>query len=219
MEKLCCAIALICLFASIETRSIHDESTLVDSFNETDRQLLHVFTGYRHRFQQSSNFKTLKWSLGYTRDSDVCDLCNIAAPFVRHLIKLNDTKAIETAVTTICKEYKRLDHAVCLDAAHEYMPTVFEVVKLSPLSDKELCSLAFECQPQRDFPILAWNVTLPSNSKPTPRPPQPPSPDAPKLTVLHLSDIHIDFAYKEGSQADCPQPLCCRGGEPGKDFD
>ena len=32
--------------------------------------------------------------------------------------------------------------------------------------------------------------------------------------MLHLSDIHIDFAYKPGSDADCFQPLCCREGAP-----
>jgi hypothetical protein len=39
-------------------------------------------------------------------------------------------------------------------------------------------------------------------------------PGSPTFTVLHLSDIHVDFAYKPGSQADCFQPLCCREGPP-----
>lgn len=29
----------------------------------------------------------------------------------------------------------------------------------------------------------------------------------------------MDFKYTPGSQADCPQPLCCRGGEPGEYLD
>ncbi|CAF4414923.1 unnamed protein product, partial [Adineta steineri] len=45
-------------------------------------------------------------------------------------------------------------------------------------------------------------------------PPQPPTAGSPTLTVLHLSDIHVDFAYKPGSIADCPDPLCCRTGQP-----
>ena len=49
------------------------------------------------------------------------------------------------------------------------------MVQITPLDDLELCSLAFECQPQVDFPKLSWNVTLPNTPKPTPRPPQPPS--------------------------------------------
>ncbi|CAF5197116.1 unnamed protein product, partial [Rotaria magnacalcarata] len=39
-------------------------------------------------------------------------------------------------------------------------------------------------------------------------------PGSPTFTVLHLSDIHIDFSYKPGSQTECTQPLCCREGEP-----
>ena len=217
MSRVSCAIAFVCSFAfivvAVETRSIH-ETILVEPFNDTNRQLLHAFTSYRHRFEQSPNFQALKWSFAYNKQSPVCDLCDIGAPFVRYLLTLNDTKLIDEAVTIFCKEYKGLDHSVCLGAAHEYMPAVFEVVKLAPLTNKELCSLAFECEPQRDFPVFSWNVTFPDKPKPTPRPPQPPSPDAPKLNILHLSDIHVDFAYKVGSQADCPQPLCCRGGEP-----
>ncbi|KAG0720016.1 Sphingomyelin phosphodiesterase [Chionoecetes opilio] len=32
----------------------------------------------------------------------------------------------------------------------------------------------------------------------------------PTLKVLHLSDTHFDPEYKEGSNADCNEPLCCR---------
>ncbi|CAF3526154.1 unnamed protein product [Rotaria socialis] len=39
-------------------------------------------------------------------------------------------------------------------------------------------------------------------------------PGSPTFTVLHLSDIHIDFSYTPGSQTECTQPLCCREGEP-----
>ncbi|CAF1250227.1 unnamed protein product [Rotaria sordida] len=60
---------------------------------------------------------------------------------------------------------------------------------------------------------MRWNITLPGR-KPPPHPPQPPAPESPKLTVLHLSDIHVDFGYKPGSLAECYQPVCCRFGQP-----
>lgn len=28
--------------------------------------------------------------------------------------------------------------------------------------------------------------------------------------MLHISDVHIDPYYKEGSNANCGEPLCCR---------
>ena len=32
------------------------------------------------------------------------------------------------------------------------------------------------------------------------------------MNVLHVSDIHIDFFYMEGTPTYCDEPLCCRGG-------
>ena len=112
---------------------------------------------------------------------------------------------------------------------------MIEVLGITTLTTKELCSLAFECQAPARFPLVNWNVTFPNVPKPTPRPPQPPSVSdsygkkkngvihvasfqsgSPRLTVLHLSDAHVDFKYKPGSQADCSKPLCCRDGQPRK---
>ena len=38
------------------------------------------------------------------------------------------------------------------------------------------------------------------------------------VTAVHLSDLHIDLLYKEGTNADCGSPLCCREefGYPGE---
>jgi hypothetical protein len=65
-------------------------------------------------------------------------------------------------------------------------PAVFQVVELAPLTDKQLCSLAYECEPQTDFPVLSWNVTLPDTPKPTPRPPQPPSVSRIKCHIIRI---------------------------------
>jgi len=70
---------------TIETRSIPEsniESFLNDPFSDDHRKLLHAFTGYRHRLEQSANFKALRWSLGNLQASGLCDLCDIGAPLV-----------------------------------------------------------------------------------------------------------------------------------------
>ncbi len=52
---------------------------------------------------------------------------------------------------------------------------VIAVINSTSYNNKQLCSLAFDCQKQFDYPIVAWNITLPSDKpKPPPRPPQPP---------------------------------------------
>ncbi|CAM2712972.1 unnamed protein product [Rotaria socialis] len=202
---------------TVQARSIPEnsiKSILNDPLNDDHRKVLHAITGYRHRFEQSANFKALRWALRDEQTAGLCDLCDIGTPLIRLLLELNDTTLIDEAVNLFCREYILLDENVCLGAAHEYIGAVFQVLELAPLNNRQICSLAFECQPQTDFPIFSWNVTFPDKPKPTPQPPQPPSPSSPKLNILHLSDIHVDFSYKPGSQADCSQPLCCRGGQP-----
>ncbi|CAF0993021.1 unnamed protein product [Rotaria sordida] len=221
MLRSCYIFVLFCFFTIniliIESRSISDdtiETILSDPLNDNHRKLLHTFTSYRHRFEQSANFKALRWTLGSQKTSGLCDLCDLGVPVIRLLLELNQTSLIDEVVNTFCREYILLDENVCRGAAYEYMGAVFQVIELTSFTNKQLCALAFECQPQRDFPIFNWNVTFPDKPKPTPQPPQPPSPDSPKLNILHLSDLHVDFSYKPGSQADCSQPLCCREGQP-----
>ena len=39
----------------------------------------------------------------------------------------------------------------------------------------------------------------------------------PTMNVLHISDLHWDRMYMEGTNAECGEPLCCRSndGPPG----
>ena len=90
MSRCACVIVLLCILSfqiiTIESRSIPKQdsvaSILSDPFSDDHRKLLHAFTGYRHRFEQSSNFKTLRWTLGNLQASGVCDLCILGAPLV-----------------------------------------------------------------------------------------------------------------------------------------
>jgi len=89
MLRSCCIIFLSCFFAinilKIETRSIPEDtikSILNDPFSDNHRKLLHAFTGYRHRFEHSDNFKALRWSLRNLQASGLCDLCDVGAPLV-----------------------------------------------------------------------------------------------------------------------------------------
>jgi len=89
MSWYCYIVILFCFFAinilTIETRSIPEktiESILNDPLSDDHRKLLHAFTGYRHRFEQSANFKALRWSLRNLKVDGLCDLCDLGAPAV-----------------------------------------------------------------------------------------------------------------------------------------
>ena len=69
----------------IETRFIPEDtrkSFLNDLSNDDQQKLHHAFSGYRHRFGQSPNFKALRWSLESLQVSGQCELCEVAIPLV-----------------------------------------------------------------------------------------------------------------------------------------
>jgi hypothetical protein len=123
-----CALVLISIAAvlapTIQARSIPDDDlreTFVAPSTDDQRRLAHAFTGYRHRFEQSPHFRTLRWSLENVQIAGLCELCELGAPLVRLLLDLNQTALIDEAISIFCQEYKSLDENVCLGAAHEYL--------------------------------------------------------------------------------------------------
>ncbi|XP_050724934.1 sphingomyelin phosphodiesterase-like [Eriocheir sinensis] len=60
-----------------------------------------------------------------------------------------------------------------------------------------------------DDPKREWTVEI-QGEKPPVVGVTPPEPDAPRLKVLHLADSHMDPLYLPGSNAACPEELCCR---------
>lgn len=47
----------------------------------------------------------------------------------------------------------------------------------------------------------------------------PPIDGTETVEIIHVSDIHTDLLYKEGTKATCDEPLCCREdvGKPSDD--
>ncbi|MPC38042.1 putative sphingomyelin phosphodiesterase asm-3 [Portunus trituberculatus] len=55
----------------------------------------------------------------------------------------------------------------------------------------------------------SWTVEIPGG-KPEPNHPEPVQPTPSVKKILHLSDLHVDLLYDEGSAAVCDHPYCCR---------
>ena len=76
---------------------------------------------------------------------------------------------------------------------------MIEILALSPLTNKELCSLAFECKAAHAYPVITWNVTFPTTPKPEPSPPQPPSVSSRSLRIsphdMKYVSVHSRLAH------------------------
>ncbi|CAF2803422.1 unnamed protein product [Rotaria sp. Silwood2] len=207
---------IIVAHTTIDARAIQEDTVdqLVNGPANENEELFATLANYRYRFEHSNNIKALRWMFQqHNNEEDLyCKICHILLPVIRILIDVNQTERLENVTLEICNEFG-LVLDVCSGAVYEYKDAVIQVIALTHFSNKALCSLALNCDRQTDYPVLNWSVAIPDR-KPSPQPPKPPSPDSPKLKVLQLADIHVDFEYKPGSEADCLEPLCCRKGPP-----
>lgn len=75
----------VVLLSTNNARSIiqDEEPSITTELREDDhRKLAHLFRGYRHRFEQSNNFKSLRWAFQAEQIAGLCDLCDIGVPLV-----------------------------------------------------------------------------------------------------------------------------------------
>lgn len=99
--------------------------------------------------------------------------------------------------------------AVCTAGAHSIGEEVIEIAKRVKISSADICySLLGEvCEEAVGH---SWNITLPTIPKPPLKSVPLPNDNVSKLKILHLTDTHFDPYYLVGSNADCPEPMCCR---------
>jgi hypothetical protein len=72
---------------TIDTRSINDKDTvelIVDNItNDHNQQVEILLANYRHRFEHSTYFKKLRWTLKHRYNKAYCDFCDLVVPVVR----------------------------------------------------------------------------------------------------------------------------------------
>lgn len=163
-----------------------------------------------------TNYGFSKWNLNQKM---TCTSCKLGFSTLQTLLKLHlPQDKIAAVLEDLCVELKVEPKIVCRGMLEEFRPETFYVLQHVPYSPGEICNFVTNSDCSPDPPGTAWTVDLPDIPKPPVVPILPPNPVAPKLRVLHLSDLHFDMYYKEGSNAECGDPLCCRkeSGLPGR---
>jgi len=140
-----------------------------------------------------------------------CGACKAGVGLLQHYVSTGRPKAeIVHAAIKLCRSLNFESPRVCEGIIHIFADEVIYVFERIALSPDEVCGMvvgdvcAIPYNPWHD-----WTVALPNIPKPHGPTPEP-DPDAPTARVLHISDTHYDPYYKEGTNADCGEPLCCR---------
>ncbi|GAA5807073.1 hypothetical protein MFLAVUS_000423 [Mucor flavus] len=114
-----------------------------------------------------------------------------------------------STLTRVCKRTNKVDDEVCEGVIREQAPIIRKVLPSMTVSGRDghlMCAAILNSCPYPD--IEHWNVPFPK-----------PKPDilptlsksiGRTMTVLQLSDWHIDPDYIPGSEVICDKPICCR---------
>ncbi|UYV61789.1 SMPD1 [Cordylochernes scorpioides] len=144
--------------------------------------------------------------------SKTCMLCRVGVQLFQRLVQSDKSEdEIAKEAGNLCTTFNVATPRVCHGTVQLFKSEIVQVLSRVVLTPDEICGLVLGpvCGEVRN-PFEGWNVTMSPFPKPPVTPPTPPKPNAPVLKVLHLSDTHFDPYYKEGNDADCGEPLCCR---------
>ncbi|XP_069973652.1 sphingomyelin phosphodiesterase [Penaeus vannamei] len=140
-----------------------------------------------------------------------CVECELAVDVLQG--ELNAGVSYEAMVAEailVCSGMAGLTETYCKGYIPLVAPIVYHVFTHKNVTARDFCGMLMASKGcTSDNPEREWSVDI-HGEKPPVEPIILPEPDAPKLKVLHLSDTHLDPLYTPGSNAACPEQLCCR---------
>ena len=145
-----------------------------------------------------------------------CTFCKAAFMFLQYYLDGGrDIQDFEDDLKMLCSGIGMgiggVTYTVCSGLVDMYSKDMVTVVKSTKQSPEQICGFMFsEACKNKYNPFHEWKSLVPPG-KPSHRVPVPSGkPSGSPLTVLHISDTHFDHLYKEGSNAVCGEPMCCR---------
>ena len=141
-----------------------------------------------------------------------CEACRLVIATLQDYLKQKQhwTEAVDIGVE-VCLSLGKYTKGVCEGAVNENAMIAVDSVINRIIDPDFLCKeLEFCTGPEYVYENFTQWVSDVMASKPvTPRP-KPTGRSSYKFA--QMSDIHLDFFYKPGTQNDCDLPVCCRNG-------
>lgn len=139
----------------------------------------------------------------------ICLGCKESVVFLRTMYGQNRSQDFLIQVASfICRHFVHEDSSVCYGLSHQFREEILYVVDKLILQPDTLCSLFIQNCGYSGIDTSTWNITLPTK-RPGQKYPIYPILRPNNLRVLHITDLHLDFKYQPGSEANCSDVLCC----------
>ncbi|GMT36587.1 hypothetical protein PFISCL1PPCAC_27884, partial [Pristionchus fissidentatus] len=176
--------------------------------------LFSIATAKPGRSQKSLAFEIVK-ELEDKQDRNepiTCYGCIGAAASLATLAKLTPTEdVILWFAKGICSIKQPSE--VCEGITEQFRDEFFYVFRRLADEPSKICAALIPgCVDPLDPTGEGWNIKLPLPLSPPSSPSSSPSSSTPPnvLRVLSITDLHVDFHYEPGSEAECADPVCCR---------
>lgn len=172
----------------------------------------HLSTKYRKELIQARKEVTTQCGSLRNVNTIYCEACELFVDGAKALLQQGATaEDLEKFALKACIDFQIEDDKVCSAVVVEFKDELIGVLIELAYTPKEVCGFILGKDCGAPFnPIAMWNVTFPYVPKPPVVPPAPPKPGSPTLKVLHITDMHLDPVYMEGTNAECGEPVCCR---------
>lgn len=153
-----------------------------------------------------------------------CIACNAVAAL--YLSPLYSKEAMVAAARSVCISFRLQTPRVCRGLVESFKDDLDFIRRNTKLNRQEMCGVVFGLDCARIVsPFLNWTLPIPpdprtsSNSQSSSQRQRtkksqdyaPPGKGA--VSMIQITDIHIDPYYEAGTNADCGEPLCCRAAD------
>jgi len=135
----------------------------------------------------------------------------ISFNYVHDLIKQNYGKTgLLKLFDVICKLFLNYSEAACNIYIGDYAPVIIDSLLDHYMTGEYICSFSPICDymhvQKLDADDYAKEILKDKPKKDLPEIPENPK----KWRVMHLTDLHTDLQYTEGSAGECNDPTCCQ---------
>ncbi|ORZ09835.1 Metallo-dependent phosphatase-like protein [Absidia repens] len=136
-----------------------------------------------------------------------CTSCMGALQVIKALSYTSEPLFVQT-LTNVCLRTNRVVPKVCHGMIEEQAPIAQKVARTMEVDGRDgllFCAAVMNSCPYPE--VEPWTLDFP---KEKPSNPKQFTSTGETMTVLQLSDWHVDPSYQEGADAICNDPICCR---------
>lgn len=148
-------------------------------------------------------------------ENPLCGVCRTAIASVLTMRRLGTSQAaLRTIVLGLCTGLNIVPDNVCsgiIDLNLEVL--LFIIDARRQLSAENICGIVGQPLHCRlgSGQNLEWSINVDaSDAIEAPKSDIPASSSTEDLTIVHITDTHYDPHYREGADAECADPVCCR---------